>query len=43
MRTMVLKAIPVALSLWLAGAAEAQVKIGVAGPVTGANAAFGRN
>ncbi len=41
MRTMVLTAIPVALSLWLAGAAEAQVKIGVAGPITGANAAFG--
>src|SRR5271165_7029843 len=41
MRTIVLKAIPVALSLWLAGAAQAQIKIGVAGPVTGANAAFG--
>src|SRR5271166_6102499 len=41
MRTMVLKAIPVALSLWLAGAAQAQIKIGVAGPITGANASFG--
>jgi branched-chain amino acid transport system substrate-binding protein len=41
MRTIVLKAIPVALSLWLAGAAQAQVKIGVAGPITGANASFG--
>src|SRR5271155_5382206 len=41
MRTIVLKAIPVALSLWLAGAAQAQIKIGVAGPITGANAAFG--
>jgi branched-chain amino acid transport system substrate-binding protein len=41
MRTMVLRAIPVALSLWLAGAAQAQIKIGVAGPITGANASFG--
>src|SRR5271163_490812 len=40
MRTTVLTAIPIALSLWLAGAAQAQVKIGVAGPITGANAAF---
>ncbi|HXE25371.1 MAG TPA: branched-chain amino acid ABC transporter substrate-binding protein [Roseiarcus sp.] len=31
----------VALTLWFAGAAEAQVKLAVAGPVTGANAAFG--
>jgi branched-chain amino acid transport system substrate-binding protein len=30
-----------ALSLLLAGAAQAQVKLAVAGPVTGANAAFG--
>ena len=41
MRTIILKAIPVALSLWLAGAAQAQIKIGVAGPITGANASFG--
>jgi branched-chain amino acid transport system substrate-binding protein len=41
MRTIVLKAIPLALSLWLATAAHAQIKIGVAGPITGANAAFG--
>ena len=41
MRTIVLKAIPLALSLWLASAAQAQIKIGVAGPITGANAAFG--
>jgi branched-chain amino acid transport system substrate-binding protein len=41
MRTIVLRAIPVALSLWLAGAAEGQIKIGVAGPITGANAVFG--
>ena len=41
MRTAILKSIPIALSLWFAGAAQAQIKIGVAGPVTGANAAFG--
>src|SRR5271167_5054431 len=41
MRTMVLRAVPVVMSLWLAGAAQAQIKIGVAGPITGANASFG--
>src|SRR6201996_8345359 len=41
MRTLLLKSIPLALSLLLAGAAQAQVKLAVAGPVTGANAAFG--
>ena len=41
MRSLVMKSVPIALSLWLAGAAHAQVKIGVAGPITGANAAFG--
>jgi branched-chain amino acid transport system substrate-binding protein len=41
MRTIVLKTIPVVMSLWLAGAAQAQIKIGVAGPITGANASFG--
>jgi branched-chain amino acid transport system substrate-binding protein len=41
MRTVLLKSIPLALSLLLAGAAQAQVKLAVAGPVTGANAAFG--
>src|SRR5260370_527472 len=41
MRTMLLKSIPVALSLWFAGAAHAQIKIAVAGPITGANASFG--
>src|SRR5579871_2008548 len=41
MRTIVPKAIPLALALVAANAAEAQVKIGVAGPITGANAAFG--
>src|SRR6202161_3437300 len=41
MRTSILKSIPLALSLLLAGAAHAQLKLAVAGPVTGANAAFG--
>src|SRR6202167_639529 len=41
MRTAILKSIPLALSLLLAGAAHAQLKLAVAGPVTGANAAFG--
>ena len=41
MRTTILKSIPLALSLWCAGAAHAPVELGVAGPVTGANAAFG--
>jgi branched-chain amino acid transport system substrate-binding protein len=41
MRTAILKSMPLALSLLFAGAAQAQVKLAVAGPVTGANAAFG--
>jgi branched-chain amino acid transport system substrate-binding protein len=41
MRTAILKSMSVALSLLLAGGAHAQVKLAVAGPVTGANAAFG--
>ena len=41
MRTAILKSMSVALSLLFAGAAHAQIKIGVAGPITGANAAFG--
>ena len=41
MRAAILKSIPIALPLLFAGAAQAQVKIGVAGPITGANAAFG--
>src|ERR1700684_2455788 len=41
MRTSILESIPLALSLLLAGAAHAQLKLAVAGPVTGANAAFG--
>jgi branched-chain amino acid transport system substrate-binding protein len=31
----------VALSLWFAGAAQAEIKIGVGAPITGASAAFG--
>src|ERR1700677_2523632 len=41
MRSAILKSIPLALSFLLAGAAHAQLKLAVAGPVTGANAAFG--
>ncbi len=41
MRTALLKSMSLALSLLLAGSAHAQVKLAVAGPVTGANAAFG--
>src|SRR6202167_1676597 len=41
MRTAILKSIPLALSLLLAGAAHAQLKLAVAGPVTGPNASFG--
>src|SRR6201994_2096303 len=41
MRTAILRSIPLALSLLLAGGAHAQVKLAVAGPVTGPNAAFG--
>src|SRR5271165_3796379 len=41
MQGLFLKSLPVALTLLFATAAPAQVKIGVAGPVTGANAAFG--
>jgi branched-chain amino acid transport system substrate-binding protein len=41
MRTVLLKSIPLALSLLLAGAPHAQIKLAVAGPITGANAAFG--
>ena len=41
MRTAILKSLSIALSLLLAGGAHAQVKLAVAGPVTGANAAFG--
>src|SRR5208283_430261 len=41
MRAILLKTLPIALTLLIATAAQAQVKIGVAGPITGANAAFG--
>jgi branched-chain amino acid transport system substrate-binding protein len=41
MRTAILKSMSIALLLLLAGGAHAQVKLAVAGPVTGANAAFG--
>jgi branched-chain amino acid transport system substrate-binding protein len=41
LRTAILKSIPILLPLLFAGAAQAQIKIGVAGPITGANAAFG--
>src|ERR1700742_3560901 len=42
MRAPILKSMStIALSLFLAGAAHAQLKLAVAGPVTGANAAFG--
>src|ERR1700677_1893814 len=41
MRKAILKSISLAVSLLLAGSAQAQLKLAVAGPVTGANAAFG--
>src|SRR6202046_1688793 len=41
MRTAFLTSMSLALSLLLAGGAHAQLKLAVAGPVTGANAAFG--
>src|ERR1700730_17345332 len=41
MRTALLKSMSLALSWLLAGGAHAQLKLAVAGPVTGANAAFG--
>jgi branched-chain amino acid transport system substrate-binding protein len=41
MQGIFLKSLPVALTLLFATASQAQVRIGVAGPITGANAAFG--
>jgi branched-chain amino acid transport system substrate-binding protein len=41
MQGLFLKSLPLALTLLFATASQAQVKIGVAGPITGANAAFG--
>ena len=39
--TRIITALGVALGLAMAGSAEAQVKVGVAGPITGPNASFG--
>jgi branched-chain amino acid transport system substrate-binding protein len=41
MRTAILTSMSIALSLLLAGVAHAQVRLAVAGPVTGPNASFG--
>jgi branched-chain amino acid transport system substrate-binding protein len=41
MRTAILTSMSIALSLLLAGATHAQVRLAVAGPVTGPNASFG--
>src|SRR5215213_10453284 len=41
MKTKLLAGIALGLGLAVSGAAQAQIKIGVAGPVTGPNAAFG--
>ena len=41
MQGLFLKSLSIALTLLFATASQAQVKIGVAGPITGANAAFG--
>jgi branched-chain amino acid transport system substrate-binding protein len=41
MRAAILRSMSVALSLWFAGTAQAQVKIGVGAPITGPSAAFG--
>ena len=41
MRAAILRSMSVALSLWFAGAAQAEVKIGVGAPITGPSAAFG--
>ncbi|HEY1862886.1 MAG TPA: ABC transporter substrate-binding protein, partial [Roseiarcus sp.] len=41
MRTAILKSLSIVLSLFLAQTAHAQIKLAVAGPVTGPNAAFG--
>ena len=43
MRTAILKSIPLVLSLLLAGGAHAQVKMAVAGPVTGAERGLRRS
>ena len=41
MKKLVLSSVAVAAMFALAGTASAQIKIGVAGPITGPNAAFG--
>ncbi|MGD0186848.1 MAG: branched-chain amino acid ABC transporter substrate-binding protein, partial [Roseiarcus sp.] len=41
MRSILVKTLPLVAALVFAGAAQAQLKIGVAGPITGANASFG--
>jgi len=41
MKPVVLKSLAIAAALSLAGAAQAQIKMGVMGPITGPNAAFG--
>jgi hypothetical protein len=41
MKTKLLAGIALGLGLAVSGAAQAQIKIGVAGPITGPNAAFG--
>lgn len=41
MRTGILAGLALGLGLAVAGPAQAQIKLGVAGPITGANAAFG--
>ena len=41
MKKLVLSSVAVAAMFALAGSANAQIKIGVAGPITGPNAAFG--
>ncbi len=41
MKTRMLTGLALGLGLALAGPAQAQIKLGVAGPITGANAAFG--
>src|SRR5208282_4857123 len=41
MKSAIFKSLPLVAALVFAGAADAQIKIGVAGPITGANASFG--
>jgi branched-chain amino acid transport system substrate-binding protein len=41
MKSGLLTGLALGLGLAVSGAAQAQIKLGVAGPITGANAAFG--